>query len=73
MHKAFHHWDDVEGLYVSRKEGGKGLASIQDSVDALIQRLLYNIKMRGGRMITATRNKTDRTSINRTKINRRQK
>ncbi len=31
--------DDVDRLYVSRKEGGRGLASIEDSVDASIQRL----------------------------------
>ena len=42
--KAFHSRDEGEGLYVSRKEGGIGFASIQDSVDALIQRLEDNIK-----------------------------
>ena len=39
MHKALHPRDDVDGLYVSRKEGGRGLASIEDTVDASIQRL----------------------------------
>ena len=39
MHKAFHPRDDVDRLYVSRKEGGRGLASIEDTVDASIQRL----------------------------------
>ena len=39
MHKALHPRDDVDRLYVSRKEGGRGLASIEDSVDASIQRL----------------------------------
>ena len=39
MHKALHPRDDVDRLYVSRKEGGWGLASIEDSVDASIQRL----------------------------------
>ena len=33
MHKALHPWDDVDRLYVSRKKGGRGLASIEDSVD----------------------------------------
>ena len=37
--KALHPRDDVDGLYVSRKEGGRGIASIEDSVDASIQRL----------------------------------
>ena len=32
MHKAFYPRDDIDRLYVSRKEGGKGLASIKDSV-----------------------------------------
>ena len=39
MHKALHPRDNVDRLYVSRKEGGRGLASIEDSVDASIQRL----------------------------------
>ena len=37
MHKALHPRNDVDWLYVSRKEGGRGLASIEDSVDASIQ------------------------------------
>ena len=36
--KASHPRDDVDRLYVSRKEGGRGLASIEDTVDASIQR-----------------------------------
>ena len=39
MHKALHPRDDVDRLYVSRKEGGRDLASIEDTVDASIQRL----------------------------------
>ena len=39
MHKALHHRDDIDRLYVSRKEGGRGPASIEDSVDASILRL----------------------------------
>ena len=39
MHKALHPRDDVDRLYVSRKEGGRGLATIEDSVDILIRRL----------------------------------
>ena len=30
MHKALHLRDDVDGLYVSSKEGGRGLASIEE-------------------------------------------
>ena len=36
-HKALHPRDNADRLYVSRKEGGRGLASIEDSVDASIQ------------------------------------
>ena len=39
MHKALHPRDDVDRLYVSRKEGGRELASFEDTVDASIQRL----------------------------------
>ena len=38
-HKALHPRDDVDRLYVSRKEGGRGLTSIEDSVDTSIHRL----------------------------------
>ena len=34
MNKALHHRDDVDGLYVSRKDGRRTLASIEESVDA---------------------------------------
>ena len=44
MHQAFHPRDDVDKLYEPRKEGGRGLASIQDSVDASIQQLEDYIK-----------------------------
>ena len=42
MHKTLHPRDDVNKLYVSSKEGGRGL--LEDSVDALIRRLKDNIK-----------------------------
>ena len=35
MHKALHREDDVDSLYVSRKKGERGLASIEDSIDGL--------------------------------------
>ena len=34
MHNALHPGDGVDGLFVSRKEGGRGLDSIEDNVDA---------------------------------------
>ena len=39
MHKALHPRDHVDRLYVSRKEGEKGLASIKDSFEPSIQQL----------------------------------
>ena len=56
MHKALHLRDDVDKLYVSRKERGRGHASIEDSVDASIQRLEDYIEKQWGGLITATRN-----------------
>ena len=47
MHKALHPRDDVDRLYVSRKEGGRGLASIEDNVDASIQLLEDYIEKHG--------------------------
>ena len=46
MDKALHHTDDVDRLYVSRKEGRRGLVSIQDRIDASIQRLEDYMKPR---------------------------
>ena len=73
MHKALHPRDDVDRLYVSRKEGGRGLASIEDSVDASIQRLEDYIQKHDGRLIRAIKNDTDNTMDNRMTITRKQK
>ena len=69
MHKALHPIDDVDRLYVSRKEGGRGLARIEDSVNASIQRLEDYIEKWGEERIRATRNNTDSTKTNRTTTN----
>ena len=73
MHKALHPRDDVDILYVSRKEGGRGLASIEDSVDTSIQRLEDYIEKHEGELITSIRNNTDNTMDNRMTITRKQK
>ena len=44
MHKAVHQRDDIDRLYVSSKEGGRELASIEDNVDTLIRQLKGDIK-----------------------------
>ena len=73
MHKALHPRDDVDRLYVSRKEGGRGLASIENSVDTSIQRFKdYIGKLEGG-LITAIRHNTDSTMDNRMTITWKQK
>ena len=63
MIKALYPRDDVDRLYVSRKEGERGVASIENSVDASIWRLkVYIGKLEG--LITAIRNDTDNTMDN---------
>ena len=73
MHKALHPRDDVDRLYVSWKEGGTGLASIEDTVDALIQRLEDYIEKHERGLITALRNDTDNTINERMITTRKQK
>ena len=73
IHKALHPRDDVDRLYVSRRNVGRGFASIEDSIDTSIQRIEDYIEKHGGGLITATRNNTDNMRTNRTKITRKQK
>ena len=73
MHKALHPRDDVNRLYVSRKEGGRGLASIEDTVDASIQRLEDYIEKHKRGLITAIRNDTDNSIDERMTTTRKQK
>ena len=73
MYKALHPRDDVDRLYVSRKEGGRGHLSIEDSVDASILWFEDHIEKHEGELITATRNDTDNTMDNRMIMNRKQK
>ena len=73
MHEALHPRDDVDRLYVPRKEGGSGLACIEDSVDASIQRLEDYVEKHEGGLITAIRNNTDNTIDTRMTRTRKQK
>ena len=59
--------------HVSRKEGGRGLTSREDSVDALTQRLKDYMKTSQERLITVTRNSTCNLKINRITITWKQK
>ena len=73
MHKALYPRYDVDRLYGSRKEGGRWLASIEDSVDILMKRLEDYIENQEGGLITNTRNDTDNTKTNRMTITRKEK
>ena len=72
MHKALHPRDDVNRLYVSRIEGGRGLASIEDSVDTSILQLEDYIQKHDRELITAIRNDTDNTMDSRMTTTRKQ-
>ena len=71
MHEALHPRDDVDRLNV-KKKGGRGLASIEDSVNASIRRLEDYIQKHEG-LITSNRNDTDNAMDNRMTITRKQK
>ena len=73
MHKALHPRDDVDRLYISRKERRRGLVSIEDSVDASIQRLEDYVEKHERGLITAIKNNTDNMVSNRMTITRKQK
>ena len=70
MHKALHPRDDVDRLYVSRKEGGTGLASIEDEST---QRLEDYIEKHERGLITTIRNDTDNTIDERMTTTRKRK
>ena len=73
MHKALHPRDDVDRLYASRKEEGRGLTSIEDSVDASIKRLEDYIEKHERGLITTIRVDTDNTIDDRMKTTKKQK
>ena len=73
IHKALHPRDDVDRLDISRKKGERRLASIEDSVDASIQRLEDFIEKDERGLITAIRNDTDNTIDDRMITTRKQK
>ena len=60
MHKALHSRDDVDRLYVSGIEGGRELASIEDNVDASIQRFEDYIEKHERGLITIFTNPSAR-------------
>ena len=73
IHKALHPRNDVDRLYVPIKEGGRGLASFEDSVDTPIQRLEEYIEKHERGLITTIRNNSDNTIDNIMTKTRKQK
>ena len=73
MHKALHSRDVVDKVYVCRREGRKGFANIEDSVNASIQLLEDYIEKWGRRLITDTKNNTNDTWTSGTTMTRKQK
>ena len=67
------HRDDIDRLYVSRKEGGRGLAGIEDSVDTSIRWLEDYVKKNKEMLITATTSNSNNTRVKRTTLTRKQK
>ena len=53
MHKTLHPRDDIDWLYLSRKEERRGLVSIEDYDDTFIRRVEDYIKKSKERQITA--------------------
>ena len=66
---ALHPKDYIDRLYVSRKEGGRGRANFEDSVNTSIRLLEHHLKKNK----EATRNKTNNTTINKITITKKQK
>ena len=64
--QELHPRDDIDRLYVSRKEEGRGLSSIENTLVASIQGLREYIKKSKERLTIETRNNTNRIMINRT-------
>ena len=56
MHEALHLRDEINRLYVSRKEGGRIISSIENCIDVSIQGLENYIKKSNERLITAAHN-----------------
>ena len=72
MHKVLYPRNDDYRLYVSRKEGGRGIASIEFNLDEWIRRLKDYIEKLEGRLITAVRKDADNMMFKRIAITRKQ-
>ena len=70
---SLHPRNDVNKIYILRKEGERRLTSIEDSVDASIQQFENYMEKHKGGLITAIRNETSITIDSRMAINSIQK
>ena len=50
IYKALHLIDDIERLYMTSKEGGRGHASLEDCVDATVQEIERYTKKKSKKM-----------------------
>ena len=53
MHKAHHPKDSVDRLYIKRKDGGRGLISIEECVEDAITGLYHDLQNSQERLISA--------------------
>ena len=70
MYEAFHSRDDIDRLYVPRKEGGRTFVCIKDSVDASIRKFEVDIKKIKEKLITDVSNRIN-IRTNRTRKTRK--
>ena len=63
--------DDIDRLYGSRKEGGRGLTGREDGIDLSMQGLEDNIRKSKERLITAANSSIGNISTNRKTIKTR--
>ena len=73
MHNALHPKDDVDRLYVKRKDGGRGLSSIEDCVNDAKKELEKYIMQNTERIIMATRTEKINKTENRETWNKTRK
>ena len=55
IYRALHPTSDVDRLYISPKEGGRGLISIEDRVELTIRSLEVHVHVSEERLIQAAR------------------
>ena len=55
MHKGLHPKSNVDRLYISRKEGGRGLLNVEDTVHLAIIGLLKYVGNSEERLLNAAR------------------